>query len=494
MKHAKTPSFSKPAACAVAAAALIGFASFPAVNAVQSAIAEGATQQQVLSAAQSAEQKSVDGVTKNETVHVQLTADGAVQSATATETLKNADGLTAIADSSNLSNITCSDKDTVWAQSGDFVAWNAEGEDVTYTGNVNLASTALPVDVSVTYRLNGQVVTAAEIAGKSGDVSVTYEFDNNTSTPFVAAAMIELDDDVFTNVKIDNGKIMAGTDSSTAIGMCLPGLTSQLGFSSSDIDFPESFEITAHAENFSLESATIMVTSSLFEDIDAADFDMSDLSQLDSSMSSMSEAVSELAQGAYTLSDGANTIAFNANLLSSGAYDLAKGLEEMKDLPETVSTLSEANTTALTGLTTALAGVELTEEQKATVDAYLAALGQTDAGLTQLSESIEPESIEGAVTAAKAIGSGDAQLATGITSLTTGSYTLGKALDQFNSEGISALTSALTGSDSPLQQLKQLPDKLDRIAANAKAYQSFGGKLDSMEGTVSFIYQVDAIS
>ena len=488
----KTNALVKPIAATACAAALIGFASFPLLSNVQKAIGEGISQQQLVAEAQAATDSSDSGVTKDETVHVKLANDGTLRSASSTVTLKNAGSLPVIADTSSLYNIACSDDDLEWAAGAGILAWSAQGENVTYTGDVDTSANALPLSVKVTYKLDGEPVSAADIVGKSGAVTISYAFENATDIPFAAIATLEMDDDVFSEISVDNGRTMAGTDSTTAVGVCFPGLEAQLNVD--DLDIPSSFEITAQAKNFSLEAATIMVTASLFDDIDVSDVDMGDMDELDDSMDSMEEAVDELADGAFTIADNLYTLADGADELADGASDLAEGLSALSDLSTGLSTLSTANAQALAGLSAALDAVEMTEEQKAVVAQCLAGLTATDEGLATLAKQMSPETASATVAGAQAIAEGNATLATGATSLTEGAYTLAEALCQFNSEGVSVLADALTGSDSTLKQLQSLPDKIETLSDRAAKYQTFTGKDANMKGTVSFIYQVDAVS
>ena len=484
----------KPLVATACAAALVGFTAFPAASTVQKAIAEGLSAQQLISEAQSATSASNTGVTKEETIHVQTSADGSVQKATATETLKNTDKLAVIADESTLADIAPSDSDTQWARADGIIAWSASGENVTYKGTVDLAQNTLPISANITYQLDGADVSAADLAGKSGSLRITYSFTNETQTPFAVVGMLELDDDQFSDIKVENGKTLAGTDSTQVIGIALPGLNSMLGIT--DLDAPSSFSITAQVKDCSIDTATLMVTSALFEDIDGVDLDMGDLSSLDSSMDELSSAVAQLASGAAQLASGSDAVTTGAEGVAGGASQLASGLDALAALPESVQALATANDTQLTELRATLDTLDLTEEQRAAIDAYVGEAGTltaTNAQLAALAQQLASGGIAQAIEAAHQLSSASSQLASGSAQVTSGATSLASGIGQFNSEGIGALTSALVGSDSPLKQLQQLPTKLDDLAAKASAYQSFGGKAADMQGSVSFIYQIDAI-
>ena len=54
--------------------------------------------------------------------------------------------------------------------------WDAAGNDIYYRGDLKKE---LPVDLSLTYMLDGKIVSADEIAGKSGHVTIRFDYKNN---------------------------------------------------------------------------------------------------------------------------------------------------------------------------------------------------------------------------------------------------------------------------------------------------------------------------
>ena len=53
--------------------------------------------------------------------------------------------------------------------------WNADGADIYYQGTI---SKELPVDLKVSYKLDGKTVSADEIAGKSGKATIRFDYTN----------------------------------------------------------------------------------------------------------------------------------------------------------------------------------------------------------------------------------------------------------------------------------------------------------------------------
>ena len=54
--------------------------------------------------------------------------------------------------------------------------WDAKGNDIYYQGTTQKA---LPVDVSISYQLDGKPISAEDLAGKSGRVTIRFSYQNN---------------------------------------------------------------------------------------------------------------------------------------------------------------------------------------------------------------------------------------------------------------------------------------------------------------------------
>lgn len=54
--------------------------------------------------------------------------------------------------------------------------WDAKGNDIYYQGTTQKA---LPVDVSISYQLDGKPISAEALAGKSGRVTIRFSYQNN---------------------------------------------------------------------------------------------------------------------------------------------------------------------------------------------------------------------------------------------------------------------------------------------------------------------------
>ena len=70
-----------------------------------------------------------------------------------------------------------------------------------------------------------------------------------------------LDNDVFTNVSVTNGKIMNDGDRTIVAGLAFPGLQESLGLDRDTLDLPDYVEITANVERFELETTVTLAVN-----------------------------------------------------------------------------------------------------------------------------------------------------------------------------------------------------------------------------------------
>ena len=176
---------------------------------------------------------------------------------------------------------------------------------------------ALPVTMAITYTLDGKTVTAAELAGKSGHVTMRFDYTNTqyeTKTiggkqekiyvPFAVLTGALLDSDHFTNVTVTNGKLVDDGDHTVVVGMAFPGLQESLALNSDKLDIPSYVEISADVTDFALDTTLTIVTNSVFSDVDDGKLDESALSDLSGGIGKLTDAMAQLMSGSGELYDG----------------------------------------------------------------------------------------------------------------------------------------------------------------------------------------------
>ena len=110
---------------------------------------------------------------KKEMVYVIADANGIPGSITVSEHLYNHDGSETLSDYSRLTDIENMGGDETFENNDGELTWNADGADIRYEGS---GSDPLPVGVSISYTLDGESVTAEELAGKSGHLAIDIEY------------------------------------------------------------------------------------------------------------------------------------------------------------------------------------------------------------------------------------------------------------------------------------------------------------------------------
>ncbi len=322
------------AVCCAASTAL-------AVNTDEEQTAAAAEEENVdageISAAKSDSGKDIE---KDESVYVFANADGSVKKIIVSDWIKNAAGAASINDRTELKDIENVKGDESYTLGGEnSCVWDAGGNDIYYQGNIDKE---LPVKLSVSYQLDGKSISPEELKGKSGRVTIHYDYENRQYetvdidgksekiyVPFAMLTGVMLDNDVFKNVEVTNGKVINDGSRTAVIGIAFPGLQESLALSEDKLSIPDSVEISADVTDFSLEMTVTLATNEIFSALETDG--LNDLSKLDSSMGDLTEAMDKLLDGSSELYDGLNTLLDKSGELADGISQLAEGAQQLKD-------------------------------------------------------------------------------------------------------------------------------------------------------------------
>lgn len=289
-----------------------------------------------------------DKIIKDETVYVLAGADGKVEKIIVSDWIKNALNSTSVSDRSELSDIENVKGDETYTVNGDNMkVWDAKGNDIYYRGNIQKE---LPVGITVSYKLDGKTVSASELAGKSGKVTIRFDYKNNQYrtveidgkeekiyVPFVMLTGMLLDNDVFSNVEVSNGKLVSDGDRSFAVGFALPGMQSNLGIDPEKFTFPDHVEITADVKDFKMTNTVTIASNELFNILgsDREKFDFTDdindtINKLTDAMEQLTDGSSKLYAGLCTLLDKSGELIDGINKLADGAAKLKEGSSKLE--------------------------------------------------------------------------------------------------------------------------------------------------------------------
>ena len=302
---------------------------------------------------------------KSETVYAVMNGDGSIKSTTVSEHLYSASGLANVTDKTTLTDIQNTESDAEFTQNGEELVWNTNDTDVYYKGNTDKA---LPIDVKVTYALDGQEAALEDIIGKSGHLTVTVNLKNNETgtvnvngkdrtivTPLITAVGVILGGDA-ANVTAEHGMIESAAKSSVAAFVTLPGVKDSLsGLLPDEVNSIEDYlqdtvTVEADVEDFTCPQVMVACATSTAALGTDNVFDLSSINDLTDGINQLNDAMSQLMDGASQLVDGTSQLAGGvlalldgANTLNNGAAALDDGLGQLTNGLDTLS----ANNAAL---------------------------------------------------------------------------------------------------------------------------------------------------
>lgn len=376
-----------------------------------------------------------------------------------------------------------------------------------------------PLDLRVSYFLDDKEVSASEIAGKSGKVTVRYTFTNTEKVsgyyvPYMVISGVVLNNDNFKNVEVINGRLVNDGNRTIVAGVVLPGLQEDLGITSSQFEIPSYFEFSADASNFKLDMAVSVATSEVFSELNTSGINAG-VAEAESQLNTLNSAMTQLVDGSKELYQGLDTLYVKVNdELAPGVAKLAEGANTLQAGTKELSTKLSAGQETLAGYSVAINGgldqiingilgqvnPDVNIDNYATYRSAIAAAKPEIAGVVDslllfreklqgytagVNEKVT-EAAEGAVklnAGATELASGlavlnnsTATLTTGVGELKDGAAKLNTGLDTFNAEGVQKIISLYDGN------IKGLVNRLNNIAEIAKNHSS-----------ARYIYRTDAV-
>jgi putative membrane protein len=310
--------------------------------------------------------KADEDAEKIETVYVSADADGSAKDVTVSNWLRNYSGKDKIDDKSDLTDIKNVKGNQKFEKGSDgALTWNADGKDVFYQGKTK---DSLPVGVKVSYKLDGQDIDAKDLAGKSGKVTIRFDYTNTAKTtvnvdgqdkemtvPFAMISGMVLPSDHFSNITVTNGKVVSDADNNIVMGVALPGLSDALSIDRSKLDdlgvdaettIPDYVEITADAKDFELGLTMTMASANVLSDLGFSDYDNSDaVNKIGDDMDKLQSSMQQLIDGGQKVSDGTKTLKEGSAALKDGVNAYTGGVSQLtagaKKLNDSISTLTD---------------------------------------------------------------------------------------------------------------------------------------------------------
>ena len=287
---------------------------------------------------ESVESKGGD-IFKEESVYVIADAEGNPDKIIVSDWIKNPAKNDEITDKTTLKDIKNVKGDETYKLNPDkMCVWNSAGNDIYYQGT---SDADLPVDLRVSYIMDGRAMSPKEIAGKSGRVTMRFDYKNKQYetvkidgknekiyVPFVMLTGMMLDNDKFKNVTVSNGKVINDGNHTIVAGFAMPGMEDNLDLDIDKLSIADYVEISAGVEDFELATTLTVATSDMFGDIDFSDIDKT-IEDLDEKLDALTDATNQLIDGSSKLYDGISTLLSKSDSLISGVQALADGAKKL---------------------------------------------------------------------------------------------------------------------------------------------------------------------
>lgn len=465
-------------------------------------------------------------LSQDETVYVKLGNGGETQSISVTEHLINDLKENELLDKTILEDIENLNGYETFSVDGSRVTWQANNKDIYYRGTT---TKELPVEMKVTYSLDGVEKPIEEIVGKSGHVEIKLQYINHSKvgdlyTPFVVAVATTLDEAKVSNVKVTNGKTTSNGRKVAVAAVAAPGLYESLKLD--ELKNIDEVVLSFDTDEMELSEIYSIVTPKLLDADSLKTF--TQLDQLYSSMNTLAASSRQLVDGARNLSSGTNE-------LKTGIANAKRKLQALNISIDT-ATMNKIKETA-----SAAAAAEV-EAQRATVEAGIkqqiesndvmmsalnlqaakmcsAQIGGMDcpaenivAIQQQLVAGVESAMVESTLTSLKQTAmqtaSGTAEkvanqvagtiqqkvtplitnaidtMLDGANKIADGAMNLSNGMTKFDHEGIRPMTNFVNG------KVKVTTETVERLFNLAEQYDNYAGKSDNITGTTKFIMMI----
>ena len=361
-------------------------------------------------------------ISQEETVYVELAEDGSVKEVTVSDLLKQ-EG------KENVTKEEKADKDT-----------------------------KLPVDVKITYLLDGKEIAGKDLVGKSGKLTIRVKYTNRSTrkksingksetlyTPFIMATMMVLPSDKFTNVEAKDAKVMEQGDNQIVLGIGFPGMAESLNLEDGDIKdkLKSEFEITADVKEFEVDQAVTVASADILSELDLEDNE--DLQDLEDGIDDLCDASGKLVKGTKKVDQAVTKFGDKFETFAKAIAKMNKGTK----------TLNKGSNTLYKGIKQYTQGVNGLADG---VTAYVQGSDKVSAGISAFYTGVKdlPETYK--------------KFSTGLSSYTSAVDKLAdKETVNALVDGAKGVAAQITTMNTNLDTLEKSYDKYDKIIADLKA-------------------------
>lgn len=338
-----------------------------------------------------------DETVKDETVYAMLNSDGSVDQEIVSSWLHNDNGIRNIKEQLDLSNVKNVKSDEKPEVSGKTYTWNADSNDIYYEGT---STKTLPVQVRVTYKLDGKEISGKDLIGKSGKLEIHISLKNTQSKtvnvngrqtrihPFyMGAGVLDLSTDHFSNVKCENGKVLSEGNNTMVAFISVPGLQDTLEScgvtGAKELQMQDDITITCEAKDFELGPIMFAMTPEV--PVDKLK-DINSMDDLTKGLDELTNASAQLLNGTSQLSEGTATFQGKMQELVNGVPTLTNGVSALKNGTQE---LVSGSTRLYSGLQNLHTGMNQAKKGTAKLNKATDGLGTLVSGVDEINTNMQ---------------------------------------------------------------------------------------------------------
>lgn len=383
---------------------------------------------------------SAESSEKEEVIYVMTNASGSVDGVYAVSIFNSGD-ITDYGEYDNVKMLNTSDEVNI---DDDKITFSTTSDKAYMQGT--LTNTEIPWVISIKYLLNGVEMTVDEIAGKSGDLEISFSIEKNKNCKtdffenYALQAAFTLDTKLCSKITADDATVANVGSNKQLTYTILPnkGINTK---------------ITAKVKNFEMSAVTINgIKMNLDLDVDSSEI-TDKVGDLSDGIDKLDDGAKQVYNGSNELKDGGNTLKSNSSNLNSGAENLDNGVDELSS-----------------GVNTLQSGLDKLNSQSENLTSGSL---QVKNALEKIQTSLDSVSADAEML--KELTSASGQIKTAITNIKNGASKLKSNLEyaQFkaamSSNGLDIDKLSLGNSQaikSLTGQISQLKETLDKIQGN----------------------------
>ena len=252
---------------------------------------------------------------KDEVVYVKLNNNGNVDNVYVVNSfdVKNGEKIVDYGRYSNVLNLSTSDK---LNYSSGVVDVNVSDTNKKFYYQGDMKNCEIPWDINIRYTLDGKNISSEELAGKSGNLEISFDIKKNDTVDevffnnYALQISLTLDGDKCSDIIADGGTIASVGNNKTITYIKLAGEEA-------------SYTINSNVENFEMDSISF---NGLNMDMNV-DVNVDDMT---SSFDTLVDAIDKLNDGASELKSGVDTYKNGVSTLYTGSSKLLEGVSSYK--------------------------------------------------------------------------------------------------------------------------------------------------------------------